>query len=143
MYAKLGHGRRAGAQAPPLPPPPLPQSLLREEAGVEEEEADEVSLNFYDFLEELDAVQEGEVPPADLQAAITASFESRSIRSVVSPGQPSGSRWLLGTLRPAQRHCYTRRWWRSAGRLSPIASRGVVCSGQHVEGGDGQQSWAV
>jgi hypothetical protein len=35
-------------------------------ADKEEEEAGDVSLSFYEFLEELDAMQEGEVPPADL-----------------------------------------------------------------------------
>jgi hypothetical protein len=67
-YAKLGHGNRADAQAP-LPPPPQP---LREEAN-EEKEADDISLNFYEFL---DVTQEGEVALADLQAAIAVSFES-------------------------------------------------------------------
>jgi hypothetical protein len=76
-YTKLGHGRRASRQAPPPPPPPPPpqQALPREDA--EEEEADDVSLSFYEFLEGLDTVQEGEVPLADLQAAIATSFETQ------------------------------------------------------------------
>jgi hypothetical protein len=48
----------------------------REDAEEEEEkEADDISLSFYEFLEGLDTMQEGEVPSADLQAAIAASFE--------------------------------------------------------------------
>jgi hypothetical protein len=54
----------------------LPQAPSREEAN-EEDEAHDVSLNFYEFLEELDAAQEGDVPLADLQAAIDASFETQ------------------------------------------------------------------
>jgi hypothetical protein len=76
-YAKLGHGRRASGQAPPPPPPPPPQAPPWEDAEEKEEkEADDVSLSFYEFLEGLDAMQEGEVPPTDLQAAIPTSFET-------------------------------------------------------------------
>jgi hypothetical protein len=91
-YAKLGHGRRAGGQAPPPPPPPPPQAPPREDAEEEEEkEADDVSLSFYEFLEGLDAVQEGEVPPADLQAAIAVSFEmQRQERDVSRAAQWKG-----------------------------------------------------
>jgi hypothetical protein len=88
-YAKLGHGPRAGGQAPPPPPPPPPppQALPRDDAEEEEEEekkADNVSLSFYEFLEGLDIEQEGEVPLADLQAAIAVSFEARSQEHGVS-----------------------------------------------------------
>jgi hypothetical protein len=83
MYTKLGQGPRAGGQAPPPPPPPPPP--LREDAEEEEEkEADDVTLSFYEFLEGLDAKQEGKVPPADLQAAIAASFEMHRQEHVVS-----------------------------------------------------------
>jgi hypothetical protein len=55
--------------------------------------------------------------------------QDHGVRTTASPGQPSGSRWLLGTRHLAQRCCSTRRWsaaGRSTGRQSPIASRGVL-----------------
>jgi hypothetical protein len=62
------------------PHPSLPQAPLWEddkEDEEEKEEADDISLSFYEFLEGLYATQEGEVPPADLQAAIAVSFETQ------------------------------------------------------------------
>jgi hypothetical protein len=95
-YAKLGHGRQAGGQVPPSSPPPPPpppspppQAPPWEDAEEEQEkEVDDVYLSFYEFLEGLDATQEGEVAPADLQVAIAASFETyRQERDVSTAAQ--------------------------------------------------------
>jgi hypothetical protein len=43
----------------------------------DEEEANDDSLNIYEFLQEINVAQEDEVPPAGLQAAIAASFKSQ------------------------------------------------------------------
>jgi hypothetical protein len=50
----------------------IPTAAVREE----DEEEDEDDLSFSEFLEELDVKQADEVPPADLQAGIAASFET-------------------------------------------------------------------
>jgi hypothetical protein len=76
------------------PHPPPPQAPPREDAEEEEkekEEAYDVSLSFHEFLEGLDATQEGEVPPANLQAAIATSFETqRQERNVSRTTQREG-----------------------------------------------------
>jgi hypothetical protein len=46
------------------------------ESEEEDEEEEDEPLNLYEFLEDLDAEQAGEGPPAELQAIIAASFET-------------------------------------------------------------------
>jgi hypothetical protein len=142
-YVKLGHGPQAGEQAPPPPPPPSPSPREDAEDEEEEKEADDVTLSFYEFLEGLDAEQEGEVPLADLQAAIAASFEMQRQERGIS--RASQLEWMAPRHPPpspaALLHQEMVRG--RAERRQAIADCIARRARANIEVRNGQRGWAV